>query len=70
MPNQTPRPIKASISALEDTLGQLEDVDPDYLDAAALDLAVRAVEELASTAIESEAEDNDDSDSDDDEDEG
>jgi hypothetical protein len=57
MPRETPRSAAASISALEDYLGQLEEVDHNYLYAEDLSVAIKRIEEIAATAIRDEADD-------------
>ena len=65
-----PRSIRSLISALEDSLGQLEEADTEVIDTAALDLAVKRIEEIAEQATkDSEPEDDEDDSEDEDEDE-
>jgi hypothetical protein len=72
MPRLEPRSIKASLSALESALGELEEADADVIEAADLEAAVRRIEEIAGQATkdsESDEEDEDEGDDDEDEDE-
>lgn len=71
----TPRSVRQLLSALEDSLGQLEELDSEFIDESILDPAVAAVEAATKSAAEDQAantpdEDSDDEDEDEDEDEG
>jgi uncharacterized alpha-E superfamily protein len=63
-----PRSIRSLISALEDSLGQLEEADSEVIDAGDLDLAVKRLEEIAAQATKDSEPEEDDEDEDEDED--